>query len=279
MKLLTYYENGSPRLGIVTPAGVIPSSLSVAEFYARGLSALPDLKTSMQNGAAVLPEASLTLAPVVPAPGKVLCVGLNYRRHAAESNMAVPSYPVLFSKFNNAIAASDEDVPISSEWTQVDYEAELVVVIGRKARSVDEASALEYVLGYCNGNDISERALQFRSGQWLLGKTPDKFLPLGPYLVTADEIGDPQSLSIRGWLNGEQRQNSSTVDMIFTVAQVIAYASTYMTLLPGDIIATGTPEGVIFGLPKERQVWLKSGDTYTVEIGGLGRLTNRFTAG
>ena len=212
MKLLTYIENGGAKLGVVTAAGVVPVALSAAEFYARGLSALPDLNAQAQSQTTMLEESALALAPVVPNPGKVLCVGLNYRKHAAESNMAVPAYPVLFSKFNNAIAAPGEDVPISSEWAQVDYEAELVVVMGRTARNVGETSALEYVLGYCNGNDLSERALQFRSGQWLLGKTPDKFLPIGPYLVTADEISDPQNLPIRGWLNGEQRQNSSSAD-------------------------------------------------------------------
>lgn len=279
MKLVAYIENGGAKLGVVTAAGVAPVALSPTEFYARGLSALADLQAQAQSQTTLLPETALTLAPVVPNPGKILCVGLNYRKHAAESNMAVPAYPVLFSKFNNAIAAPGEAVPIPPDWTQVDYEAELVVVIGKTARRVSEADALDYVLGYCSGNDVSERALQFRSGQWLLGKTPDKFLPIGPYLVTADEIPDPQTLAIRGWLNGELRQNSSSADMIFSVAQIIAYASQYMTLQPGDIISTGTPEGVITGLPKERQVWLKPGDSYTVEVGPLGRLTNTFVAG
>jgi 2-keto-4-pentenoate hydratase/2-oxohepta-3-ene-1,7-dioic acid hydratase in catechol pathway len=280
VKLLAYLDHGTALLGVVTPGGVIPTSVAAADFYARGLSALPELKAAAQNATAtgIQHESALTLAPVVPNPGKILCVGLNYRKHAAESNMAVPAFPVLFSKFNNAIAAPGEDVPVPSDWAQVDYEAELVVVMGRRARNVSEADALEYVLGYCNGNDLSERALQMRSGQWLLGKTPDKFLPIGPYLVTADEIGDPQTLPIAGWMNGEQRQNSSTADMIFTVAQVIAYASQYMTLMPGDIISTGTPEGVILGHPKDKQVWMKPGDTYTVEVGPLGRLTNQIVA-
>jgi 2-keto-4-pentenoate hydratase/2-oxohepta-3-ene-1,7-dioic acid hydratase in catechol pathway len=132
------------------------------------------------------------------------------------------------------------------------------------------------VLGYCNANDLSERKLQFVSGQWLVGKTLDKFLPLGPYLVTADEVGNPQALSIKGWLNGQERQNSNTADMIFSVAQIIAYASQYMTLSPGDVISTGTPEGVVFGM--KEKVWLKPGDEYAVEIAKLGRLTNRVVA-
>lgn len=279
MKLLTYLENSVALLGIVTPGGVIPTSVSADEFYARGLIALPDLRAATQNLSGALPESALTLAPVVPNPGKIVCVGLNYRKHAAETNMAEPAFPVLFSKFNNAIAAPDEDIPVPPEWTQMDYEAELVIVMGRRARNVSEAAALEYVLGYCNGNDLSERALQFRSSQWILGKTPDKFMPIGPYLVTADEIGDPQTLPIRGWLNGELRQNNSSADMIFTVAQIIAYISQYITLMPGDIISTGTPEGVITGMPKDKQVWMKPGDSYTIEIGPLGRLTNKLVAG
>lgn len=155
----------------------------------------------------------------------------------------------------------------------MDYEAELCVVIGKRARYVSEADALDHVLGYCNANDLSERALQFASSQWLLGKTLDKFLPIGPYLVTADEVNDPQSLPVRGWLNGELRQNSHTSDMIFSVAQCISYASQFFTLEPGDIISTGTPEGVILGM--KDKVWMKPGDVYEVEIGPLGRLRNQ----
>jgi 2-keto-4-pentenoate hydratase/2-oxohepta-3-ene-1,7-dioic acid hydratase in catechol pathway len=217
--------------------------------------------------------ATLQLAPLVPNPGKILCVGLNYAKHAAESGMALPEYPVLFSKFNNVLAADGEAVPMAADWEQVDYESELAVVIGKTVKNVSEADALDAVLGYCCANDISERALQFRSGQWLLGKTPDKFLPLGPYLLTADEVPDPQALAIKGWFNGELRQNSSTADMIFSVAQIISYASQFMTLNPGDVISTGTPEGVIIGM--EHKVFMQPGDEYVVEIETLGRLTNR----
>ena len=187
--------------------------------------------------------------------------------------MAPPDNPVLFSKFNNAIAAHNEDIPIQADWKTVDYESELGVVIGKSARNVREADALNHVLGYCNMNDVSERHLQMLTGQWLLGKTLDKFLPVGPYVVTADEISDPQNLSIKGWMNGDLRQNSSTADMIFSVAEIIAFASKVMTLSPGDVISTGTPEGVILGM--EPKVWMKPGDEYVVEVEGLGRLTNR----
>jgi 2-keto-4-pentenoate hydratase/2-oxohepta-3-ene-1,7-dioic acid hydratase in catechol pathway len=279
MKLLTYVENGAYKLGLVRDDGVVPLSMSADDFFRRGLDALPELERLSHNSAAPIKEASLTLAPVVPNPGKILCVGLNYRKHAAESGMAVPEFPLLFSKFNNALAASGEAVPVPSGWQKIDYESELVAVIGKTAKNVSEANALNYVLGYCNGNDLSERALQLRTSQWLIGKSLDKFLPIGPYLVTADEVGDPQNMPITGKLNGDLRQNSHTSNMIFSVAQIIAYASQLMTLSPGDIISTGTPDGVILGLPVEQQQWMKAGDTYTVEVGSLGRLTNTLVAG
>ncbi len=219
----------------------------------------------------ILNESNLVLGPAVLNPGKIICVGLNYRKHAVESGMAIPTSPVLFSKFNNAITATEKEVNISG-LTQVDYEAELAVVIGKQARNVPESEALDYVYGYANSNDLSERELQFLTGQWLIGKTIDDFLPIGPYLVTADEAGDPTDMSIKGWLNDEERQNSNTADMIFSVAEVITYLSKYMTLEPGDVICTGTPEGVILGF--EDKVWMKPGDTYSVEIGNLGKLTN-----
>lgn len=242
-----------------------------------GNEALSQLKQEIAalHAPQTVAEDSLRIAPVVPNPGKILCIGLNYRKHAAESGMAEPKLPVLFSKFNNSISAHGQDVPMSREWQKVDYEAELGVVIGRTAKNVPVEKALDYVLGYCNCNDISERALQFVSGQWLVGKSLDGFQPVGPYLVTADEIVNPQGLRIRGWLNGELRQDSSTSDMIFSVAECIAYASQYMTLQPGDLISTGTPEGVILGHPKEAQVWMQPGDEYVVEVEGLGQLRNR----
>ncbi len=277
MILLTYRKGKKIVLGVKTKKGILELKDKPEKVFAKGLRALPKIQVLVTKAVAekdtvYLNESELQLAPVVPQPGKILCVGLNYRRHAAESGMAEPKKPVLFSKFNNALAAQGEDVSIKN-LEQVDYEAELVVVIGKTAKNVSVKNALKYVLGYCNANDLSERALQFVSGQWLLGKTLDKFLPIGPYLVTADEIPDPQNLTIKGWLNGDLRQNSSTADMIFSVAEVISYASKYMTLSPGDIISTGTPEGVVFGM--KEKVWMKPGDEYTVEISGLGRLHNR----
>ena len=291
MILTTFTSGGSSKLGIKTGRGILDVAAAVAAsgmncpatpdaVYSQGLTALPALQAlvhatddATDAAALYLDEADLTYAPTVPNPGKILCVGLNYRKHAAESGMAEPQEPVLFSKFNNALAAPNEDIPMQADWTAVDYESELGVVMGKTARNVPVEEALDCVFGYCNMNDLSERDLQMRSGQWLLGKTLDKFLPLGPYVVTADAIPDPQNLSIKGWMNGELRQDSNTADMIFSVAEVIAYASQVMTLSPGDVISTGTPEGVILGM--QPRVWMQPGDEYSVEVAGLGRLVNR----
>jgi len=291
MILLTFQTDTGLALGVKTEKGVIDVKAAARAlnadvpdtpdtFYAQGSDALPPLEafvaTLPETGAWLLDEASLIYGPCVPTPQKILCVGLNYRRHAAESGAKVPDVPVFFSKFNNALAAHGETIPIPRGVVEIDYEVELAVVIGKPARYIAEGAALDYVLGYCTANDVSARELQMRTSQWLLGKTPDQFCPLGPYLVTADEVGDPQTLSIKSWLNGELRQNSTTADMVFSVAQIISYASLYMTLLPGDVILTGTPEGVILGM--KEKVWMQAGDEITVEVEKLGKLTNWLAA-
>ena len=256
----------------------IPSSL--AAVFAGGQAAcegfVQHLLASDSTDRWLCDEATLTYGPCIANPGKIICVGLNYRRHAVESGMAIPTSPVLFPKYSNAIAAAGEQVVLPANAVEYDYEAELGVVIGQQAKNVSEQEALNYVLGYCNLNDLSARDLQFRTSQWLLGKTLDQFMPIGPYLVTVDEVGDPQALVIRCWVNGALRQNSNTADMIFSVAYLVSYLSQYITLEPGDVIATGTPEGVVLGM-QEKQ-WLKPGDEVSIEIGGLGRLTNTFCA-
>lgn len=291
MRLLTFDHDGALRLGVATEHGVLDVAVAATRFaadaarfeptrfLASGTSGLEKLRGLVANAAAAAPagglfldEASLRIGPCVPAPGKIVCVGLNYLRHARESGMAAPVAPVLFSKFANAVAASGEGVPLPEVGVEYDYEAELVAVIGQRAKNVSVADALDHVLGYCNGNDVSARDLQMLSGQWLLGKTLDGFMPLGPYLVTADEAGDVQDMHVQCWLNGELRQDSNTSDMIFGVAEVISYASRYMTLEPGDVISTGTPEGVILGMTEKR--WMKPGDEVVVEVGRLGRLVN-----
>jgi 2-keto-4-pentenoate hydratase/2-oxohepta-3-ene-1,7-dioic acid hydratase in catechol pathway len=217
-------------------------------------------------------ETAAKFGPCVTEPGKILCVGLNYRAHAAEANQKLPKEPILFNKFNSALNNHGGTIAVSKEpGKNFDYETELVAVIGKTARNVSEADALTYVFGYCTGQDFSERDQQMRSGQWMLGKTGDGWGPIGPWLVTSDQI-DPQNLNISTTVNGEQRQSANTRDMIFGVKQLVSYASRFMTLEPGDIIFTGTPEGVIAGYPPEKRVWLKAGDKIVSSIEKLGDL-------
>ena len=186
--------------------------------------------------------------------------------------MAIPASPVLFSKFNNALSAHKATIQIPPSATKVDYEVELVIVIGKTIHNVSPAEALSCVFGYATGNDLSDRGAQFKTSQWLLGKTCDGFAPVGPYIVTADEIPNPDQLHLECRVNGEVRQSSNTSDMIFNCATLISYISHYMTLQPGDLIFTGTPEGVIVGYPEEKQVWLKAGDEIVSAVEGLGEL-------
>ncbi len=208
----------------------------------------------------------------IDRPGKIVCVGLNYRDHAAETGAELPAAPLLFAKWPNTLIGHGEPIVIPGETQQVDYEAELGVVIGRRTRRVGEAQALDAVRGYVCVNDVSARDLQFADGQWTRGKSPDSFCPVGPRLVPREEIDDPQALAVRCILNGEVLQDSSTAQMVFSVAEIIAYASRTITLEPGDLIATGTPAGV--GVFRDPKVLLKDGDEVTVEVEHLGTLTN-----
>jgi len=216
-----------------------------------------------------------TLLAPVPEPQKVICIGLNYRDHAIESGMDIPTEPVCFGKFSNTIAASGDEIRIPKVATQVDYEAELVIVIGKRGHAIAKEDAFAHVAGYCNGHDVSARDWQIgRPGkQWLLGKTPDTFAPIGPWIVTSDDVPDPHNLNVELRLNGTPMQNGSTKEFIFGVDEIIAHLSSIMTLEPGDVIFTGTPAGV--GMGREPQVWLKPGDEVEVEIEGLGVLQNR----
>jgi len=211
----------------------------------------------------------------IPRPGKIVCVGLNYRDHAAEGGMDLPKAPLLFAKWPNTLIGDGDAVVLPPESMQVDYEAELGVVIGTTAKRVSERDALDHVAGYICVNDVSARDLQFADGQWTRGKSPDTFCPVGPRLVPREEIADPQTLAIRCVVNGEALQDSTTAQMIFSVAEIIAYASQVITLEAGDLIATGTPAGV--GVFREPKVLLKDGDEVSVEIEGLGTLTNPIT--
>ena len=222
---------------------------------------------------ALLPESRVKFGPAVPHPGKIICVGLNYRQHAQETGNPIPPVPILFNKYNNTLVGHRGRIRLPTKVSsQFDYEVELVVVMGRKAREVPPEKALSYVFGYANGNDFSARDLMRATSQLMLGKTCDGFAPLGPYIVSADQIPDPQNLKIATYVNGEQRQNSNTADMIFTCAQIVSYCSRHFTLLPGDVIYTGTPQGVILGYPPEKRVWLKPGDKVVTDIEKLGAL-------
>lgn len=284
MKLTQVRKKSGIALGIVTDAGVVDVS---AEAARRGLTAPQTMLEAIRSGEetmALLEKLAQDAvcftdappAPVVTGGEKILCIGLNYRQHAKECDLPLPPAPVLFNKFSNALAADGDVIPLMPEYREYDYEAELVAVIGKPCRNVTAAEALDYVFGYTCGNDLSTRDLQFaRSNQWLLSKTLDGFAPIGPCLVTAEDI-DPEDLAISSKVNGQLRQNSNTSDMIFSTAQIIADLSHHFALMPGDLIFTGTPQGVMHGYPADKKDWLKPGDRVEVTIEGIGTLHNSF---
>jgi 2-keto-4-pentenoate hydratase/2-oxohepta-3-ene-1,7-dioic acid hydratase in catechol pathway len=229
------------------------------------------ISQAAENGWLTKRADAYWLAPV-PRPGKLICIGLNYRDHAAESNMPIPERPVVFSKFATAVIAPGEPVVLPATSSQVDYEAELAVVIGRRAKNVSIDRAFDYVLGYTVFNDVSARDFQFADGQWQRGKSCDSFAPMGPKIITADAVPDPHKLSIKLRLNGKTMQDSNTDQLIFGVPELIAFLSETITLEPGDVIATGTPPGV--GFARKPPVFLKAGDEMEVEIEGVGMLNN-----
>ncbi|MEX0701964.1 MAG: fumarylacetoacetate hydrolase family protein [Planctomycetales bacterium] len=284
MRLATIRTNAGNRLvGVAGPAdepkfvdlnaadGELPRSLIelLAEDDGLGRAAAA-FERGLAKGAFLAGEL---IAPI-PRPGKVICIGLNYRDHAIESGAAIPSEPVCFAKFSSAVVGPRAPIVLPAVAHKVDYEAELVAVIGRRGKNVPERDARAYIAGYMNGNDVSARDWQVGrpGGQWLLGKTPDTFAPTGPWMVTADEVGDPHRLDIRLRLNGETLQESNTSEFIFRLDRLIAHVSQLITLEPGDILFTGTPSGV--GTARKPPVYLRPGDTVEVEIEGLGVLAN-----
>ncbi|WP_338787035.1 fumarylacetoacetate hydrolase family protein [Metabacillus sp. FJAT-53654] len=294
MKLLTFIKEGKQALGVKIDNGIIdleaalnekPNAqiqTNIMEIIAGGketISVLEDYLSTLptSNEASYLKtEEEIQWGPCVTQPNKIICVGLNYRKHADETNAPYPEVPILFNKFNNTLTGHKSEIAVPKVTKQLDYEVELGVVIGKKAKYVSKEEALEHVFGYCTVNDLSARDLQLKTPQWLLGKTCDDFSPMGPYLVTADEVGNPNDLQLKTYVNGEVRQDSNTSDMIFYVDQIVSYISQHMTLTPGDVILTGTPEGVVLGYPDEKQVYIHPGDEVTVEIEKLGSLTNIF---
>ncbi len=289
LTLLTMRREGRDRLAVKTAKGIldVPQAASLLQMHAPStmddllqreegpsVQALVDAALeSSRAGAAFTKEDGIEFGPLVSRPEKIVCVGLNYRKHAEETHSPVPQWPVLFNKFNGSLNRHNGTIKLPTDLaSQFDYEVELVIVIGKEAHHVSEADALSYVAGYATGNDFTARDLQTgRGGQWMVGKAIDQFAPLGPYLVTADQV-NPDNLTIECRVNGQTRQSSNTSDLIFNTRQMISYISRYFALKPGDIIFTGTPEGVILGMPKEKQVWLKPGDKIACSLEHLGEL-------
>jgi 2,4-didehydro-3-deoxy-L-rhamnonate hydrolase len=279
MKLCRYGKAGSEKPGLIDAAGKLRDLSGIVNDI--------DAQTLSRDGLAKLARCNPEALPAVdgqprlgvPVNGisKYVAIGLNYSDHAAEANLPVPTEPIIFMKTTSSICGPDDDIVEPKNATKLDWEVELAVVIGTRAQYVEEESALDYVAGYCVANDVSERAFQFQSTQWDKGKGCDTFGPLGPWLVTTDDIPDPQNLEMWLDVNGERMQSGNTSTMIFGVRKLVSYCSHYMTLLPGDVIATGTPPGVGMG-KKPQPIWLKPGDTVRLGIEGLGEQRQRVVA-
>ncbi len=276
MKLLRYGETGAEKPGLLDAEGTIRDlSGHVADIGGKALdpaalAALSKLDPKSLPAVAGNPR----IGPCVAGVGKFICIGLNYSDHAAETGAAVPSEPIIFMKASSAIVGPDDDVLIPRGSQKTDWEVELAVVIGRTAKYVPEAEALDYVAGYCVAHDVSERAFQIeRQGQWTKGKSCDTFGPIGPWLVTKDEVADPQNLKMWLKVNGQTMQDGSSKTMVYGVAHLVSYLSRFMSLQPGDVISTGTPPGVGMGMKPPR--YLKAGDVVELGIEGLGEQTQK----
>ena len=287
MRLVTFRQQASGRpqlfrIGSVISGGQIADltpfvsdkGLTARELlncYDLDSDFLKNARASVADARAIARNSVVAVAPI-PEPRKIICIGLNYRDHAEESGMAIPALPIIFSKFSTCVIGSGDAIRIPRGSTQVDYEAELAVVIGRTAKNVAAADAMDHVFGYTNFNDVSARDFQFTDGQWQRGKSCDTFAPIGPFVATVDEISDPHQLNIRFRLNGETLQDSNTCQLIFKIPELIEFLSSSITLEPGDVIATGTPPGV--GFARKPPIFMKPGDVAEVEIDGLGTLSN-----
>jgi acylpyruvate hydrolase len=288
MQLISFTRDGRIRSGGIEEVLTDPSTTRVVDLNQADPRLPADMLELLRGGDELLqlashviesapPEMWLSVAGTqlvapVPNPGKIICIGLNYRDHAAEAGLSIPAEPVVFAKLSNTVNGPYAPITMPRATEQIDYEAELGVVMGRTCKGVKETDALDYVAGYLAVNDVSARDVQHRNGQWVLGKSPDGFAPMGPALVTADEVGDPQQLDVRTRIGDEVLQSSNTREMIFPVARLISFISEFVTLEPGDVIATGTPSGV--GGAHQPPRWLKAGETVRVEIPRLGSLAN-----
>lgn len=267
MKIAQFIENGRIRLGLVRDDGVMPLD------FAGDMIDFIDGDRAVKTRGSALPLDRLKLAPPVTRPGKIIGIGLNYRDHAEEQNAKIPEEPRIFAKFATTLIGHNDQITWERSVTdQVDFEAELAVVIGKRIKNCPESAALEAVFGYACANDVSARDIQLEKGELVRGKSLDTFCPLGPWIVTPDEIPDPGTLAIRCRLNGTLMQEGTTRMLIFSVPALIAFLSRSFTLLPGDIILTGTPKGV--GVFRNPPVFLKGGDEVAVEIEGIGSLVN-----
>jgi len=277
MKLCTYTADGQTRTGIVVGDTVIDTGVAgtMIDLIERWDAVKADLAARAAAGGGV-PLASVKLEAPIQRPGKIWAIGLNYADHIAESNMTTPERQVWFTKAVTSINAPHDPIQIARGTMTNDYEVELVAVIGKRAKQVGAADAAGYVFGYCVGNDVTERMWQHAGPQWSLGKSFDTHAPIGPWIVTADEVGDPHNLGLRCFVNGEQRQNSNTQHLVFDIWQQIEHLSVGMTLEPGDVIFTGTPGGV--GAAMDPRQFLKAGDVVRCEIDGLGHIEGTMVA-
>lgn len=271
MRLVTYSDGGAPRAGVLRGEGIVDAAAALGEAMPLSVrELLAAERIGELEGAEGDPAAldRVELLPPIPDPEKIVCIGLNYRSHAEEAGVEPPASPAIFGKYRNALAAPGATVPLPAASSKVDFEAEVAVVVGRRAASVDEGSALDHVAGYTLLNDLSARDLQFATPQWMAGKVFDGSAPCGPALVTLEEAGDPIAFALE--LNGERMQDAATDDLIFSVPALVSHLSSLMTLEPGDIISTGTPSGV--GSTRDPRVWLQPGDEIVVSSPTLGRL-------
>jgi 2-keto-4-pentenoate hydratase/2-oxohepta-3-ene-1,7-dioic acid hydratase in catechol pathway len=294
MTLLSIRSEHGDTLGVKTDRGILdvrraslalhlPVPLTLDDLLQEG--GAPELtrliaaaQKSPHAAGLYVDEAQITHGRLFAEPGKIVCIGLNYREHAKEAGEKVPAVPILFNKYNNALTSHGATIRLPTEVaTKFDYEVELLVVIGRRAHNVKPEDASQNIAGYCTSNDFSARDLQLEldGHQWMIGKTLDDFAPIGPYFVCADLVEDPNNLNIECRVNGETRQHSNTSSLVYNTEFLVSYISRHFPLEPGDLIFTGTPPGVILGMPKEKQLWLKAGDQIACSVGSLGEL--RFT--
>ena len=284
MRLLTFDAGDGPRAGVLDEERAVDAWALLGEPHRGSLKELiaadriDDLRGRLgDTGAPSHPLSAVRVLPPIPDPEKIVCIGLNYRKHAAEVGVdvdALPDVPTIFAKYPNALVA--DGATVRAPTAKTDYEAEVAFVIGKRAKDVEEADALDYVAGYTLLNDLSARDLQGATPQWMPGKVFDGSAPCGPYLVTPEEAGPPDRIGIRLTLNGEEMQSGATDDLIFSIPRLVVQLSRLMTLEPGDVVSTGTPEGV--GMGRKPRVWLADGDEVVIESPTLGRLTTRISA-